>query len=139
MIWTRAATGRQDDPADVRPSEIIGVVPDMPVTVRAAVDPTFYFVVPNGLNVLSIKLTGKDMPGTLEAIEAAWKRTGNVQPIQEIFLSQFRLNQLPRPHHPGRDHRHLRRPRRADRRASACSPCRPTRPSGGPRRSASAR
>ena len=65
----------------------------MPVTVRAAVDPTFYFVVPKRLNVVSIKMTGRDIPGTVKAIEATWKRTANGKPIQETFLSQFRLTQ----------------------------------------------
>jgi putative ABC transport system permease protein len=72
-------------------SEIVGVVPDMPMTVRAATDPTFYFVVPKRLDVLSIRLTGSDVPQTVKAIEAAWKRTGNTEAIQETFLSQSRL------------------------------------------------
>ncbi len=91
MLWSRG--GPPGAPPKSLPSEIVGVVPDAPVTVRAAVDPLFYFVVPKRLNVLSIKLTGKDMPGTVRAIVATWKRTGNGQPIQETFLSQFRLTQ----------------------------------------------
>ena len=91
MMWARG--GPPGAPPKPMPSDIVGVVPDAPVTVRAAVDPMFYFVVPKRLNVLSIKLTGQDMPGTVKAIVATWKRTGNGQPIQETFLSQFRLTQ----------------------------------------------
>ncbi len=75
-----------------RPSEIIGVVPDMPPSVRTATDPTLYFIYPKVSDVLSIKLTGRDIPGTLRAIDQAWKRTGHSQPIKETFLSQYRLS-----------------------------------------------
>jgi putative ABC transport system permease protein len=97
MVWTRylppQTLGPNAQPTPfTAPSTIIGVVPDMPVTVRAATDPTFYWVVPKTLGVLSIKMTGKDLPSTIKAIEAAWKKTGNTQPIQETFLSQSRLD-----------------------------------------------
>ena len=91
LIWDRFIKPGTDVNA---PSRIIGVVPDLPMTVRQATDPTFYFVFPKKLlGVLSVRLTGKDIPGTVKAIAGVWKRTGNAQPIQEIFLSQFRLNQ----------------------------------------------
>ncbi len=71
-------------------SEIIGVVPDLPVTVRAAATPTFYIVAP-GQGVVSIRMTGKDLPGTIRAIESTWKRTdGWSGPMSEIFLAQSR-------------------------------------------------
>jgi putative ABC transport system permease protein len=97
MIWTRYLP--PEKPAPGAPpipltgaSRIVGVVPDMPVTVRAATDPTFYYVIPRQqLGVLSVKLTGQDMPGAVKAIAATWKKTGNTQPLQEVFLSQFRL------------------------------------------------
>jgi putative ABC transport system permease protein len=90
MIWTRAlepflapVTG---------PSEIVGVVPDIPATVRSPVNPTFYIVAPKNMDLVSIKMTGRDMPGTLRAIEAVWKRTGTGRPISEMFYGQFRQN-----------------------------------------------
>jgi putative ABC transport system permease protein len=98
MVWTRdpPPADTPDPTARFTPltaaSTIVGVVPDMPVTVRAATVPTFYWVVPNSLNVLSIKMTGQDMPATIKAIADAWKKTGNMQPIQESFMSQSRLN-----------------------------------------------
>ncbi|MGZ3369891.1 MAG: FtsX-like permease family protein [Caulobacteraceae bacterium] len=90
MTWTR----------DLHPGEtpltgrslIVGVVPDMPVTVRTPVNPTFYILSPRDVGVLSVKMTGRDMPGTLKAIAAAWKRTGPSRPISETFLGQFRRN-----------------------------------------------
>jgi putative ABC transport system permease protein len=96
MTWTRylppakPGPGAQPTPVTAA-SRIVGVIPDMPVTVRAATDPTFYYVVPKQLGVLSIELTGHDMPATIKAIAATWKKTGAPFPLQETFLSQFRL------------------------------------------------
>ncbi len=75
-----------------RPSEIIGVVPDMPPSVRTATDPTLYYIYPKVSDVLSIKLSGQDIPRTLKAIGQVWKRTGHAKPIPETFLSQYRLS-----------------------------------------------
>jgi putative ABC transport system permease protein len=92
MNWARfrpASNPSQGSPP-VAPSTIIGVAPDTPLTVRAAADPVFYYVIPKQ-GVLSIKLTGKDMPGTVRAIDAAWKRVGGGPLPREFFLSQNRL------------------------------------------------
>jgi putative ABC transport system permease protein len=72
-------------------SEIIGVVPDVPKTVRAPADPTFYFVWPMVDNALTIRMTGQDLPGTTRAIAATWKRVMGDQRLQEQSLSAFRL------------------------------------------------
>jgi len=80
-------------PPPVAPSQIIGVVPDMPMTVRIAADPTFYYVRPASSFFVTMRLTGQDIPGTVRAIEATWKRTsGDQSPLKEQFLSQFKLN-----------------------------------------------
>ena len=94
LLWARGRPGQGPSmgPPPIGASLIIGVVPDTPVTVRIATDPTFFFVVPKNLNVLSIRMTGQDVPGTLKAIEAAWKKTGKGAPLNEIFLSRFRMN-----------------------------------------------
>ncbi len=86
MIWNNRKPG---GPASYD-SVIVGVVPDLPVTVRTAATPTFYIVAPD-LSVVSIRMTGKDLPGTIRAIEGAWKRTeGWSGPMGEIFLAQSR-------------------------------------------------
>jgi putative ABC transport system permease protein len=91
MTWDRhIAPGDLEVPGGR--SEIIGVAPDMPVTVRSAVDPTFYFVAPKFFDFLSIRMTGHDMPGTARAIQAAWKRTGHPDPMSEFSFSQFRIS-----------------------------------------------
>lgn len=88
MIWPRYSDAIQHPTP--QPSEIVGVVPDVPTTVRAPTDPTFYYVDPHGVYMLAAKMTGKDMPDTIRAIERVWKATGNTRPIQEVFLDQRR-------------------------------------------------
>jgi putative ABC transport system permease protein len=92
MMWGHYLLEKPSAPLLFLPSEIVGVVPDAPSTVRAATDPTFFSVAPDGDNALSIRMTGRDMPRTVRAIEAAWKRTGNTQPIVVIYPSQSRLD-----------------------------------------------
>jgi putative ABC transport system permease protein len=94
LLWARGRPGQGPSmgPPPIGASQIIGVAPDTPVTVRIATDPTFFFVVPKNLNVLSIRMNGQDVPGTLKAIGAAWKKTSKGAPLNEIFLSRFRMN-----------------------------------------------
>ena len=94
MLWGRArpkAPPSSGGPPSAEPSTIIGVVPDMPVSVRLAAEPTFYYV-GWSLSRLSIRLNGQDIPGTARAIQATWKRVGNGQPMEETFLAQSRLD-----------------------------------------------
>jgi putative ABC transport system permease protein len=69
-------------------SPIVGIVPDMPATARAPARATFYFIQPALSGMLVVRLSGKDVPATLRAIERAWKATGNTDPISEVFLSR---------------------------------------------------
>jgi putative ABC transport system permease protein len=102
----RAAIGKQlnwvrNRPTDTRsgpsapfaPSRIIGVVPDMPATVRVATEPTLYYVDPGSAFFVVLRLNGKDMPGTIKAIADTWKKTNAGQPFNELLLGQFRLGQ----------------------------------------------
>lgn len=74
------------------PATIIGVVPNIPVTVRAVVNPTYYFVgAKKHLNTLSIKVSGNDLPATVRQIEAAWTRTAPSLPINTSFAGQSKL------------------------------------------------
>jgi putative ABC transport system permease protein len=95
LTWTR--TLLQADAPVTGPSQIVGVIPDMPATVRAAVDPTVYMVLPgantpNYADFLSIKLSGQDIPGTIRALQALWRRTGDGSPLETFSLAQFRSN-----------------------------------------------
>jgi putative ABC transport system permease protein len=92
LIRPPAGPGPNAQPTP-QPSTIVGVVPDVPTTVRAATDPTFYLVQPKGgLLLLSIKLTGRDIPGTVKAIDDTWTRNTGQPVLREFFLSQYRLS-----------------------------------------------
>ena len=93
MNWARIGPNfnANNGPPPVKPSTIVGVIPDAPINVRTATDPTFYYVVPKQLVVLSIKLTGNDVPGTVREIDQTWKRIGKGPVLQEGFVSQSRL------------------------------------------------
>ncbi len=88
LMWSRSF--KPGPPPPPTPSKIVGVVPDMPITVKMATDPMFYFVFPKRLGMVSMKLTGKDVPGTIKQVERIWKQTGNTQAIQVVYLSQYR-------------------------------------------------
>jgi putative ABC transport system permease protein len=95
LNWARGrpGSGPSNGPPPMAPSRIVGVVPDMPMTVRNAADPTFYFVSPAQSSFVDIRMTGQDVPGTLKAIRDTWNRTNPGQPFNSLWLSQFRLGQ----------------------------------------------
>jgi len=88
MSWTQPGAG-----VAPLPSEIIGVISDIPVNVGAKADSTIYFIAPRMLNMLSAKTTGENLAGTVSDIQRVWKDTGNVRPIQLTFYDQTRRTQ----------------------------------------------
>jgi putative ABC transport system permease protein len=94
LNWARERPGVQHvlGPPPVAPARIIGVVPDIPMTVRLQTPPTLYFVEPRFSYFVNIRLTGRDTPETVKAIADTWKRTNNGRPLNELFLSQSRLS-----------------------------------------------
>jgi putative ABC transport system permease protein len=94
LYWAQGRPGPSPaaGPPPLVPSRIIGVAPDMPASVRVAADPSFYFVGPASFFVC-LRLTGQDMPATIRAIGATWKRTNAGEPLNQLILSQFRQSQ----------------------------------------------
>ncbi|HEV7691743.1 MAG TPA: FtsX-like permease family protein [Hyphomonadaceae bacterium] len=89
MIWRQPATG-----PDPKPSEIIGVVPDLPVTISATASPTVYFVIDGNMSVLSIRAKpNQDLPFLVTEIQRLWKATNNVRPIRMTFYSDYKRTQ----------------------------------------------
>jgi len=69
---------------------VIGVIPDFPMdSIRQAVKPTLYYVNQSMLGVLSIRLVGRRIPETLQAIDRLWSRSGQPSPIDRSFLDDF--------------------------------------------------
>jgi putative ABC transport system permease protein len=93
LNWARDRRGVEhpSGPPPMAPSRIIGVVPDIPKTVRLATLPSLYFVDPGVSYFVNVRLTGQDVQGTVKAIANTWKRTSADQPLNALFLSQSRL------------------------------------------------
>jgi putative ABC transport system permease protein len=75
-------------------SEIVGVVPDLPVSVSTVAAPSIYFVFDNAIGILSIRTTGgPELANTVSEIRRVWKDTNNIRPIQMVFYSDYRRTQ----------------------------------------------
>jgi putative ABC transport system permease protein len=71
------------------PSEIIGIVPDFSMDpVRAQIAPVVYILDPSRSNYIAVKLTGEDIPGTLQRIRGVWERSARYGPPDARFLEQ---------------------------------------------------
>jgi putative ABC transport system permease protein len=89
----RTILWRRPDPAlgglaPPRPSRIVGVAPDFTLgSVRKAIPPTVYYVDPPLLEIMVVRLDGRDVPATRAAIAALWRRLGD-GPLDGGFQSQ---------------------------------------------------
>ena len=95
LRWGRRRRGDDNSkgPPPLSPSRIVGVVADAPNSMRIAADPTFYVVDPRASDFVNVRMTGKDIPGTVRALAETWKRTNPGQPYNRLVLSQYRLIQ----------------------------------------------
>jgi len=71
------------------PATVLAVVPDFSLnSVEQAVPATAYFQQNGGLDLVSARLSGRDLPETLAAIDALWLRLGNADPPRRFFLDR---------------------------------------------------
>ena len=71
------------------PATVLAVVPDFSLnSVEQAVPATAYFQQNSGLDLVSARLSGRDVPETLAAIDALWLRLGNADPPRRFFLDR---------------------------------------------------
>jgi putative ABC transport system permease protein len=78
-----------DDTTDAYSAEIIGVVADFPMgSIRDPIGPTVFYVEPNLFQLMSVKLSGRQIPETLASIDLLWKRLGSPRPISRFFFDQ---------------------------------------------------
>jgi putative ABC transport system permease protein len=90
-------TLRQPQPVDLplKPSQIIGVVPDFTLgSLRQPIEPFLYAVgriAPPSSIALAVKLDGKHVPETLAALDRIWKRVGDGRPMMRYFVDQFTM------------------------------------------------
>jgi putative ABC transport system permease protein len=70
-------------------AEIIGVVSDFPMgSIRDPIGPTVFYVEPSLFRLMSVKLSGHQIPETLASIDMLWKRLGSPRPISRFFFDQ---------------------------------------------------
>jgi len=70
---------------------VIGVVPDFSLdSVEHKIEAQEFLVTTedHGFDLISVKLTGHQIPETLSAIDRLWKATGSQEPINRVFLKQ---------------------------------------------------
>jgi putative ABC transport system permease protein len=78
---------RTTDPAALRRHRIIGVAPDFPLdSVRDPVPPSIFIMDPDLHNVLTVRLSGANLPETLRDIDAVWHDFVPSRPINRAFL-----------------------------------------------------
>jgi len=79
----------EDNHVDAYPAEIIGVVADFPMgSIRDPIGPTVFYIQPNLFQLMSVKLSGRQIPETLASIDLLWKRLGNTRPVSRFFFDQ---------------------------------------------------
>ncbi len=88
-IFAADATHSPPTPETPEQSIVLAVVPDVSLnSVAQAVPATAYFQPSDGLELLSARLSGRDLPETLVAIDALWRSLGNTDPPRRAFLDQ---------------------------------------------------
>ena len=77
------------DPSPCQPRPISGVVPDFSLeSVEHRIEAQEFVVTAKdpGFDLISVKLTGQQIPETLAAIDGLWKASGAKDPINRVFL-----------------------------------------------------
>ncbi|HWM65565.1 MAG TPA: FtsX-like permease family protein [Steroidobacteraceae bacterium] len=92
--WGRISfVGDHLDVTKGKSSQLIGVIPDFSVgSVRDVIEPTVYYVDPQGVSFTVLKLDGRTIPETMRTVKTAWEKTQNT-PFDGLFLSQ-RVNEI---------------------------------------------
>ncbi len=83
-----AAPEAANMPGKPEQSTVLAVVPDFSFAVTQAVPPTAFFQQSGGLDLISARLSGREVPETLTAIDALWRRLGNPDAPRRAFLDQ---------------------------------------------------
>jgi putative ABC transport system permease protein len=86
----REAVGQTMIGLGSQPLEVIGVIPDFAMdAIHKEVAPVVYAVFPPSFRYLIVKLNGRQLPETLQAIDTLWRRVGDAKPIKRFFVEQY--------------------------------------------------
>ena len=87
--WVRWA---QSPPGVIPPdqiSQIVGIAPDYSLgSIRTTIEAALYYVDPVRAGILVVKLDGRTVPETLQAIDRLWKRSGQKGSPDRLFEDQ---------------------------------------------------
>ena len=85
--WSAVASAAQFPP--MVGSEVIGVVPDFTLqSIRNQINPTIYFVDPGIARFMVVKLSGRQIPESMQGVSRIWKATGHDRPLPQEFENQ---------------------------------------------------
>jgi putative ABC transport system permease protein len=71
-------------------NRIVAVVPDFSFDgATQKIRPTFYIGAPDGYQLINVRLTGRDIPETLAAIDRISVATGSEKPLERFFLNEY--------------------------------------------------
>ena len=71
------------------PSTVVGVAPDFSLgSVRAPIEPMIFYVDPSLSDVVSVRLTGRDIHRALAAMDRLWSAMGQPRPMSRRFVDQ---------------------------------------------------
>jgi putative ABC transport system permease protein len=70
----------------LHPAEIIGVVPDFAPSVRDGIKPIAMYYDPAMYMTLSVRVKPEDIPGTMARMKDVWRKVGDPQPFESIFV-----------------------------------------------------
>jgi len=88
-IFAMDAAHTPATPETPEQSTVLAVVPDFSLnSVVQSVPATAYFQPNDSLDLLSARLSGRDIPETLAAIDSLWRHLGNADPPRRAFLDQ---------------------------------------------------
>jgi putative ABC transport system permease protein len=74
-----------------RTSQIVGVVPDFPITtIREPIEAMIYVAQPSNFSLLSVKLRAGQESATLDGIDAAWRKYGKPLPSGRFSVTESR-------------------------------------------------
>jgi putative ABC transport system permease protein len=72
------------------PSEIVGVAPDFPVqSIHETIRPIVFHTDRRTFSLLSIRLSGRQVPETLAEVDRLWREIGEPRPIQRFFADDY--------------------------------------------------
>jgi putative ABC transport system permease protein len=90
LLWPQIAD--RNGRSSLEPSEIVGVVADRPMSVRAPAEAALYHVNPHNFQMLVVRTERERTAEAVAAIRKLWKATGHGRPIQEVFMAESRRN-----------------------------------------------